>query len=233
MVGPNYSPVFVTAPVTTLTLRENLPVGTQVMAISAVDNDPGLNGQVRYGIAGGDPTSSFALDGLSGALTVNRVLNVDVCSSYRLTLVARDLGSPPCSSNITVLLSISRSYGRTPIFVGQPYVGQVYENSPVANPPLYVTQVIAEVDGTSSTMVSYALVDTSVRNTFDVDESTGVVTSVTVFDREMTSQFVFEVVATVTFGKCISWNTSVVADIEPMMNLFKWLLCGTSAQYGY
>jgi len=192
VVGANNHDPVITTVNSPRNIPESTPVGATVLNVSATDSDRGLAGQVRYDLVAGDDTASFVLDGLSGVLTVNRQLNVDVRSRYWLTIAARDLGSPPRSSNTTVPIIVTQSFLRTPVLTASPFIGQVYENL-VA--PVFVTRI--RTDRPSSS-ITYSLADSSVGSMFNIDGSTGVVTSLVAVDRETTAQYSFEVVATIS-----------------------------------
>ena len=95
-----------------LTLRAPIASGTVLIQVNATDPDPRLNGTVRYGLT--DPTNVFAIDPISGIVTL--AANITVGSNYSILVLAYDLGSPPMSNstflNVRVLPPIYLSSGR-------------------------------------------------------------------------------------------------------------------------
>jgi len=181
---------------------EETPVGSLVTTVSAVDADQGLNAQVRYDLISGDDFGTFDLDGYAGDLRVRRALDHRWRSKYVLTVSARDLGTLPRSSTTNVVVSVTPSTTRRrltspPVFPASPYVGRVVENQPA---PRHVTRVSAltKYDVT----LTYALADRGVSRLFNVNASTGHVTTAAILDRERAAVYIFSVVA-VTSGTSV------------------------------
>lgn len=201
----DHTPVFSSSQYV-ITVPEQTPVGDVQMTVSAVDEDQGLNAEVHYDVISGDEFGTFALDGYGGELSVRRALDRRWRSEYQLTVVARDLGSPPRSSTATVVVSVGAATTRlrpasSPVFLASPYVGHVVENMPA---PCHVTRVLARAD--DDVTVTYALADRDVAGLFSVNSSTGHVTTAAILDRERTAVYTFNVVA-VTSGAYISLYT--------------------------
>ena len=77
------------------TVKENQPPGTDVLSVSAVDPDEGVNSRLRYDITSGNDAEKFAVDDVSGVITVARNLDADVKSEYRFIVRATDDAAPP------------------------------------------------------------------------------------------------------------------------------------------
>ncbi|XP_062963422.1 protocadherin-23 isoform X2 [Cynocephalus volans] len=85
--------------------------GTALYLARADDKDSGLNGVVRYTIAGRDPSRNpglFTIDGELGVLYLSDSLGLDVSQPHTLTLVAEDLGVPPRASLLVLTVVIER-----------------------------------------------------------------------------------------------------------------------------
>jgi len=182
-----------------ITVPEQAPIGSVQTTVSAVDGDRGLNAEVRYDVISGDEFGMFFLDGYGGELSVRRALDHRWHSEYQLTVVARDLGTPPRSSTATIAVSVVAATKRRrpaspPVFPTSPYVGHVVENLPA---PCHVTRVSAVV--VDDVTVTYALADRDVSGLFSVNASTGDVITAAALDRERAAVYTFNVVA-VTSG---------------------------------
>lgn len=70
------------------TIRENAPLGSSVLRISASDNDEGPNAEVYYYFD--KPTDAFYINPSSGEISVGKHLNVDDVKQYELEVVAQD-----------------------------------------------------------------------------------------------------------------------------------------------
>ena len=93
-------------------IPELLPVGSTVLTVQASDPDEGSNAAITFSL---QPSSTFAINGLTGAITVAAPLNFEVVSSYNLTVVATDGGALPLSSSIAVSITITDSNDVAPL----------------------------------------------------------------------------------------------------------------------
>lgn len=85
---------------TSYNISVNTKNGTVVANVSAVDKDNGVNGEVRYHLTNGN--QMFAIDWLTGAIRVMyRVQPI----SYHVFVIARDQGTPSCSTSLKIVLN--------------------------------------------------------------------------------------------------------------------------------
>ncbi|MCB1490842.1 MAG: cadherin domain-containing protein, partial [Rhodobiaceae bacterium] len=82
---------------TGLTVEENSAVGTYVGTVVASDDEAGTD--VRYSITGGNTGNAFAIDALTGIITVAAALDHETLGAYALTITVDDLSG---YSNATV-----------------------------------------------------------------------------------------------------------------------------------
>ncbi|XP_015117521.1 cadherin-99C [Diachasma alloeum] len=96
-------PVFTTVP-RPITLDDDVPIGTTVINLNALDSDGTAPGnQVRYEIIGrGIAQKYFVIDPDTGILTVRDDLRKETDSEYQVDVRAYDLGEPQLSSVTTV-----------------------------------------------------------------------------------------------------------------------------------
>jgi protocadherin-16/23 len=101
------------------TLAENATVGTSVLSVTAADPDSGPNGEVTYAInrRQSDSQELFAIDELSGLLTVNKRLDFESKDSHELVVVAKDRGDVPQETTAFITVRI------TDVNDNQPRVG--------------------------------------------------------------------------------------------------------------
>ncbi|KAF3838377.1 hypothetical protein F7725_010145 [Dissostichus mawsoni] len=112
-------------------LPENSPPETIVIKVSATDADEGFNGDVTYDfghgsgddlnafylilklaklklVVNGAPVSSYlSVNGDTGVMHAVRTFDYEQFRSFKVHVMARDNGSPPLSSNVTVSVFIS------------------------------------------------------------------------------------------------------------------------------
>ncbi|NXP78781.1 CAD23 protein, partial [Ramphastos sulfuratus] len=97
-------PIFINLPYST-NIYENSPPGTTVRMITAIDQDKGRPRGIGYTIVSGNTNSIFALDYISGALTLNGPLdreNPFYSAGFILTVKATELNDDRTPSNATV-----------------------------------------------------------------------------------------------------------------------------------
>lgn len=193
--GTNTAPVFKSGTLS-VHVREDLPVDAFVILLRATENDPpGPNRELTYTIAG-DTANTFKLDPETGLVTLRTKLDYELSSRlFNLTVTATDKGSPPLSSSTYLVI----------------YVDDVNENF---NPPNFeppVRSLTLREDtaiGTSVMTVSatdsdpgddgkliYSALSGEGTQYLNVDETTGVVSTIEYLDREKNPHFELLVVA--------------------------------------
>ncbi|XP_047209269.1 protocadherin gamma-A5-like isoform X40 [Girardinichthys multiradiatus] len=88
------APVF-TQSVYMASIRENSPVGTVVMAVTATDADEGYNGRVTYSISSiiENARGVFEVNAESGEITLRRNVDYEKAQSFQMNIRASDDGS--------------------------------------------------------------------------------------------------------------------------------------------
>uniref|UniRef100_A0A3B3HQS2 Protocadherin 2 alpha a 15 n=1 Tax=Oryzias latipes TaxID=8090 RepID=A0A3B3HQS2_ORYLA len=90
-------------------LKENAPVGTTVIQVSATDLDEGSNGEIVYSFGNDvDPKvrELFDLNGITGVITVIGIIDFEVNDKYELDIQASDKGAATLKSHKTVNIII-------------------------------------------------------------------------------------------------------------------------------
>lgn len=101
------SPSF-TSPSYQATVQENVPIGTSILRVSAIDVDRDNNGFVTYAIANTTP-QPFVIDPLTGVISTSEELDYELMKRwYHLRIWASDSGSPfsrvsECAVTITMI----------------------------------------------------------------------------------------------------------------------------------
>ncbi|XP_060034907.1 protocadherin-23 [Erinaceus europaeus] len=85
-------------------VREDAPVGTVVLVLSALDPDEGLSGQVEYFLLD-EASSVFTVDAVTGTLRTSRSLDREARAQHTFRVEARDL-SPYGSRSTTVTIHV-------------------------------------------------------------------------------------------------------------------------------
>ena len=170
-VTPNF-----TRPVYVFSLLENSTLGAIIGTVHAVDSDRGSNGMITYAIAYISGGSPFLINGTSGDIVLNGMLDRETTPAYWLVVMATDRGVSPRSSSCLVNITVLDANDNLPIFV-TPYISiSIPEHSPA---PTYVATVHA--DDRDGGVVLYFLPPENL-TLFAVNSTTGVVVAKRSFD---------------------------------------------------
>ncbi|XP_035240204.1 protocadherin Fat 4 [Anguilla anguilla] len=103
---------------------EDVPVGTVIATVTALDPDDGVNGQVRYALEEGN--APFSIDETSGAVVTTGALDREAVGVYVLTVTGSDLHpTHPLASSATVTVLVLDVNDHRPRFLNSPYVANV------------------------------------------------------------------------------------------------------------
>ncbi|XP_078576868.1 protocadherin Fat 4-like isoform X2 [Branchiostoma floridae x Branchiostoma japonicum] len=194
-------------------VNETATNGTAVAMVMATDIDSGDNGNITYTIISGNE-NTFAIDGGSGEITLETTLDHDQGNrSYQLVVEAKDAGTPIRSSTATVDILVVNENDNAPVFQNTTYNFEVYENERRS----FVGMVRAtDLDGDS---LSYTIGD-SVTGYFSIDSATGGIITSVPLDREMNTNFTFNVTVKDAEGMDTASVTVVVLDENDNSPLF-------------
>ncbi|XP_076148873.1 protocadherin alpha-10-like [Alosa pseudoharengus] len=100
-----------------VTIPENVELGTVVVRVKATDNDEGTNGELEY-VMGTDLDPKlydiFDLDSITGEIKVKRALDFEMTPMYKLDIQAIDKGQPPMNAECGVIIKILDVNDNTP-----------------------------------------------------------------------------------------------------------------------
>ncbi|XP_077127838.1 neural-cadherin-like [Ranitomeya variabilis] len=185
-------------------LPEDVPVGTTVAQISAIDLDSGLNGMFSYHILNSsDPGSQFCLVG-DGYIVVSKPLDRETSPHHRLVVLATDMGKPVLTGSSTIFVSLQDLNDNAPGFEAQyspmiwenteyPHVVQINKTSTL----LYATDNDTTENGPP--FAFYLLTDPQNSNDFslkDFHNGSAMITALHSFDRELQKVFYLTILIT-------------------------------------
>lgn len=104
---------------------ENVPVGTSVFKIMALDSDRGENSRITYSI---EPASTFTIDPGSGVIKTRALLDREMIPTYMLSVTATDNGVPPLSDTTDMDITVNDINDNKPEFLEQEYEGSIRED---------------------------------------------------------------------------------------------------------
>ncbi|KAG9437757.1 cadherin-related tumor suppressor isoform X1 [Apis mellifera carnica] len=163
------SPEFISP--TKISIIENAPSNTVVMAIKAVDRDEGRNGYVEYSLE--DTTLPFTVGPVDGLLRVSGSLDRELRSNYTLEVTAKDRGEPPRSSSTTVTVTVLDENDNSPVFDPRQYSATVAENASIGASVLQVSAM--DRDEGANGRVRYGIAMGDDNRDFTISEDGGVI----------------------------------------------------------
>ena len=87
-----------------IAIEENLPIGSTILTVSAVDKDVRpRNSQFSYSIIDGNLNNVFEVDPNTGSIQTTQSLDREDTESYILTVAAVDNGTPPQTGTTSAL----------------------------------------------------------------------------------------------------------------------------------
>ncbi|KAL3853664.1 hypothetical protein ACJMK2_017188 [Sinanodonta woodiana] len=196
----------------TFNLREDAGSGyILTTAISAVDNDSGINSQVRYSILPVDDADLFSINPLTGILmTTSSNFDYETRVSYTFYVEVSDGGFPSYSTRCTVNVLISDVNDNAPVFDLVNFSISLLESSPIGTK---VSSVCArDVDSSinNNNVVIYSLTSSH----FTIDVNSGIIQSVIALDRETKPSHTLYVTATDQGSPKLSATATVTVILE-------------------
>ncbi|XP_074460254.1 protocadherin gamma-B5-like [Larus michahellis] len=168
---------------------EDAPAGTVVALLNVNDADSGENGQVWCELSGEAPLSMVSSSVGSYKVVTASALDREQASEHRVTVVARDRGSPSLSSRASLVLEVSDVNDNAPVFEEAAYSAYVAENNAAGAPVVRVRA--RDADAGANGRVSYWLAGGSAGAApyVSVEARSGAVYAQRSFDYEQCREF--------------------------------------------
>lgn len=187
-------------------IAENNTVNSDIVQVSAIDNDIGRNGEISYSVwATGD--YRFTMDPLSGLIKTQSVFDREKNSTIKLYAYAKDDGVPARTSTATVIINILDLNDNVPKFDKLFYEFNVSENEPSGTSVGYV--VARDPDYENNARIGYH-VDKS--SPFEID-SRGNIKTTEVLNREENAIHSFLVIVYDHGSPSLNSSTNVVVHV--------------------
>ncbi|XP_034546763.1 protocadherin gamma-A4-like [Notolabrus celidotus] len=163
-------------------VSENNKPGSTLCSVSARDPDWRQNGTVIYSLLGGEvngaPVSSYvSVNGDTGVIHAVRSFDYEQFRSFKVHVMARDNGSPPLSSNVTVSVFISDVNDNSPQILypgpeGNSFMTELVPKA--AHGGSLVSKVIAvDADSGQNAWLSYQIVKSTDPGLFTIGVHSG------------------------------------------------------------
>ncbi|XP_028271321.1 protocadherin Fat 4 [Parambassis ranga] len=178
-----------------VSMVEHAAAGTELLVLSASDDDLGPNGTLRFSFDAETPAGAqelFRLDAVSGRLSTAAELDREDQASYLLHIQAADAGSPPLHSVGKVNITLWDINDNRPLFYPVQYFANVKENEPSG---AYVTTVSAtDPDLGRNGTVKY-IITAGDLSKFRINSNTGRISTLVPLDREEKTAYQLQVTA--------------------------------------
>ncbi|KAK3100154.1 hypothetical protein FSP39_015442 [Pinctada imbricata] len=182
------APVF-TSPQLQITVKEDESLATTLYPAKATDADSGQNSLIRYSLLE-NPQSLFQINAVTGELMLQSHLDYENATEHHVVIAASDQGTPPLSSNMTLVVLVRNVNDNPPVFTQAVFVKEVEETIPIGKEILQINATDLDKD-----TLSYSLADNSYSDTFGLFGTTGWIYLRKELDREIKEEYAFNVIA--------------------------------------
>ncbi|XP_028574146.2 protocadherin Fat 2 [Podarcis muralis] len=158
------------------------PIGTEVVQVRALDQDRGVNAEIHYCLEAGNNGDFFAIDKLSGIITVSQKLDQTRQERFVLTVKAEDQGFPQLKDSATVNIFMKPSDGTPPQFSEEEYVIEISESAVIGSPVILVS-------ATSLSSVTYEVKEGDKDGLFSINYQSGLISTQRNLDFEQASSY--------------------------------------------
>ncbi|XP_044133343.1 protocadherin gamma-B4-like [Bufo gargarizans] len=193
-------------------IPEDSSPGTAIALLNVRDLDSGINGEVACHIS--DPLAFQLIPSSSSYYKLVTAANMDRerNPSYNVTIQCMDRGSPPLSTNKTILLNISDVNDNAPVFEKMNYILYIGENN---QPGTSIHNLQAsDFDCDENGKISYSILNSNVEDIpvssyISINSISGVIYAQRSFDYEQLREFQFQVMAKDSGSPSLSSNVTV------------------------
>ncbi|XP_014427793.2 protocadherin gamma-B5-like [Pelodiscus sinensis] len=193
-------------------IPEDSVPGTVIALIKARDPDDGGNEEVTCRIQDNLPFKIVSSSSSYYKLVTDSPLDRERAPEYNITITATDKGSPPLSTQKTILLQISDVNDNAPVFEKPSYSAYVPENNPSGASILSVKASDRDLDGNAR--VTYSILRSSIQELpvssyVSINSQTGALYAQRSFDYEQFRAFELQVRAEDGGSPPLSSNVTV------------------------
>ncbi|XP_066526353.1 cadherin EGF LAG seven-pass G-type receptor 2 [Hoplias malabaricus] len=173
---------------------EDMAPNTEILQVTATDQDRGSNAVVHFSIMSGNTRGQFYIDAQTGKMDLVSQLDYEMNKEYTMRIRAQDGGRPPLS-NISGLVTVQvlDVNDNAPIFVSTPFQATVLENVQIGYSVIHIQAV--DADSGDNSWLEYRLTETTPNFPFTINNSTGWILVAAELDRESVDFYSFGVEA--------------------------------------
>ena len=178
------APTFTEEEYSVLVEEEQIP-DAPILYLSASDDDVGTNSLIRFSLnETSPPLNSFAINPVSGALSIVSPLDAEHSLSYSITVIASNDGAAPeQASATTVTVAVGDVNDHAPLFSQPDYVVSVNESAEVGSEVIQL--VVSDGDATlANSELTFEISGGQNLSLFSIDTRTGAMFVSAPLDRE-------------------------------------------------
>uniref|UniRef100_A0A8C5P376 Protocadherin Fat 2 n=1 Tax=Jaculus jaculus TaxID=51337 RepID=A0A8C5P376_JACJA len=172
-------------------VRENSPLGTPVLLVTAQDDDGGLDGELRYSLRAGTGLEAFSINQDTGLIETLAPLDREFVHDYWLTVMAVDKGSVPLSSVTEVYIEVTDVNDNAPRMSRPVFYPSIQEDAPLGTSVLQLDAW--DPDSSSQGKLTFNITGGNHMGFFVIHSSTGLLSTARQLDRETKDEHVLEV----------------------------------------
>ncbi|KAM9129977.1 protocadherin gamma-B1-like isoform 13-T13 [Pangshura tecta] len=193
-------------------VAEDSAPGTVIALIKIRDQDTGENGEVTCHVQHKLPFKIAVSSNSYYKLLTDSPLDRERTPEYNITITATDKGSPPLSTQKTILLQISDINDNAPVFEKPSYTADVPENNPSGASIFSVKASDRDLD--RNARVTYSILSSSLQEVplssyISINSQTGAIYAQRSFDYEQFREFEVQVQAQDGGSPPLSSNVTV------------------------
>ncbi|XP_040200789.1 protocadherin gamma-B1-like isoform X11 [Rana temporaria] len=197
-------------------IPEDCAVGTMIALIEIHDQDSGENGVVDCQIIETVPFDLIVSSDNYYRIATRSSMDREQQSSYNITIIATDGGSPPLSSRRTIKVDISDINDNPPVFMKSTYIAYVPENN-LPGALIYRIQA-SDPDSGDNARIVYSISGNSsevqpVLSFLSINMDTGVLYAQKSFDYEQFKELIVEVTAKDSGSPSLNSSTTLTIHI--------------------
>ncbi|XP_056644010.1 fat-like cadherin-related tumor suppressor homolog isoform X1 [Diorhabda sublineata] len=179
------APLF-TLPYYSITLPEDVEIGTLVTKIHASDADVGLNRKVKYSFLDSFH-DHYRIEPDSGIVTLAKPLDREIKALYNLSVQATDQGSPQLSSTVYLVVNVQDINDNPPEFEKKYYFATIPEIDSIGTEVARVLATSKDIGANAE--VYYSIIGGNEHKKFAIHNKTGVITIADILDYEKAKDY--------------------------------------------
>ncbi|ESO89897.1 hypothetical protein LOTGIDRAFT_164592 [Lottia gigantea] len=191
------------------------PPGTLIITVLATDNDIGENAAIEYTISSGNSDGIFLIGTVSGEIKTSSSVGTSD-NEYTLVITASDQGFPTRSATMTVKVQILPFK----VFGPSDQSMEILEGE-LAGAELSAVTPKSGHDPTA--IIKYSISNGNIKNSFGIDENSGMIRTLRVLDREEYPAFLLTVDISdnngVNYTKSLNITVLDVNDNDPVFSI--------------